>query len=45
VHVYTSLTAVTVLGEDDVVEGGTVPPGFRLSIREWFERAEQAESP
>jgi Uma2 family endonuclease len=41
VHVYTSPTDVTVLGGDDALDGGTVLPGFRLSIREWFERAEQ----
>ena len=39
VRVYTGPTAVRVLREDDVLDGGAVLPGFRLAIREWFDRA------
>jgi Uma2 family endonuclease len=40
VRVYTSPTQMHLLTEDDTLEGDPVLPGFRLSIREWFERAE-----
>lgn len=39
VLVYTSPEDFSKLGEDDVLDGGDVLPGFRLSIREWFEAA------
>jgi hypothetical protein len=39
--VYTSPTDVLVLREEDVLDGGTVLPGFRISIRDWFTRAGQ----
>jgi hypothetical protein len=39
VHVYTSPDALRRLGEDDVLDGGDVLPGFRLAVREWFGRA------
>lgn len=39
VRVYTSPDAVRVLREGDVLDGGAVLPGFRLAIREWFDRA------
>jgi len=39
VRVYTSPTAVRILHEDDVLDGGAVLPGFRLAIRDWFDRA------
>jgi Uma2 family endonuclease len=41
VHVYTSPTDVLVLSEEDVLDGGTVLPGFQISIRDWFTRAGQ----
>jgi Uma2 family endonuclease len=41
VRVYTSPTQVRVLAEDETLEGDPVLPGFRLPIREWFERAER----
>ena len=39
VRVYTSPTAVRILHEDDVLDGGAVLPGFSLAIRDWFDRA------
>lgn len=36
IYVYASPTAVTILGLDDVLEGGAVLPGFRLPVRELF---------
>ena len=39
VRVYTSATDFSELGEDDTLDGGEILPGFRLSIREWFEAA------
>ena len=41
VHVYTSFTEVRHLTEEETLEGDPVLPGFRLPIREWFERAER----
>jgi Uma2 family endonuclease len=41
VRVYTSPENCTTLGESQTLDGGEVLPGFRLPIREWFERAEQ----
>jgi len=38
-RVYTSVTDCIHLNENDALDGGTVVPGFRLTIREWFERA------
>jgi Uma2 family endonuclease len=43
VQVYTSPTEVRTLGEDETLDGGTVLPGFRLSIRQWFEEAGERE--
>jgi hypothetical protein len=37
--VYTSPTEFRLLTEDETLEGDPVLPGFRLSIREWFEHA------
>ena len=37
-RVYTSPRKSVTLSEDDVLDGGDVLPGFRLSIREWFGR-------
>jgi hypothetical protein len=39
VHVYTSPAEARVLGEEETLDGGTVLPGFQLTIRELFERA------
>ena len=39
VHVYTSSGDVRILHEEEVVDGGTVLPGFQLTIQEWFRRA------
>lgn len=39
VRVYTSPTDMRVLGEEESLDGGEVLPGFRLSIRDWFDRA------
>ena len=41
VRVYKSYDDCVTLTEDDELDGGHVLPGFRLSIREWFERAEK----
>lgn len=39
VDVYTSFDQCATLTEADTLEGGTVLPGFTLSIRAWFARA------
>jgi hypothetical protein len=39
VRVYTNPTESRLQREEDTLDGGSVLPGFRLSIREWFERA------
>lgn len=39
VHVYTSPQHVRILDEEQRLEGGTVLPGFQVTIREWFARA------
>jgi Uma2 family endonuclease len=39
VRVYTGVTEVQVIGESDTLDGGVVLPSFRLSIREWLDRA------
>ena len=41
-RVYTSPDAFVELSEDDSLEGDPVLPGFRLSVRRWFERAGSA---
>lgn len=40
VEVWTSAKDCHILTVDDVLDGGAVLPGFRLSIREWFQRSE-----
>lgn len=40
VRVYTSPDEFVELTEDDVLEGGSVLPGFELSIRIWFSESE-----
>lgn len=44
VRVYTSVDAFVELTEDDTLEGGSVLPGFSLSLQRWFERAGQREA-
>jgi Uma2 family endonuclease len=39
VRVYTTPADSHLLSEDDTLDGGTVLPGFQLSLREWFDRA------
>ena len=41
VHAYTATDHFTTHGVGDILDGGEVLPGFRLPIREWFERAER----
>ena len=45
VRVYRSLTDCVTLGENDELDGGTVLPGLRISIRDWFERALRVRRP
>lgn len=40
VRVYHSPTNYNELGENDVLDGGDVLPGFSLSLREWFDESE-----
>ena len=39
IRVYTDPTTVHTLREDDVLDGGAVLRGFRLTVRDWFDRA------
>jgi Putative restriction endonuclease len=41
VRVYTSRERSILLHEKDTLDGGDVLPGFTLSIREWFAKAER----
>jgi Uma2 family endonuclease len=43
IHVYQSPTQITVLTKADVLDGGTVVPGFKLALAELF--TEPAEAP
>jgi Uma2 family endonuclease len=40
VEVWSTARDCKILGIDDVLDGAGVLPGFQLSIREWFQRAE-----
>jgi len=40
-RVYTSPSAVTVVEQDGLLDGGSVLPGFQLSLRELFARADR----
>jgi Uma2 family endonuclease len=40
-EVYTSPEQCTVVGENDVLDGGDVLPGFQLPLKELFARAER----
>jgi Uma2 family endonuclease len=44
-RVYTSPKHSTLLVEDDFLDGGDVLPGFRLSLREWFDEAGRTGPP
>jgi Uma2 family endonuclease len=44
VRIYTSPTDVRVACEEESLDGGDVLPGFRLSIRDWFDRAGEREA-
>ena len=39
VDVFTAPEEKTTIGADGTVDGGTVLPGFTLSVKEWFEQA------
>lgn len=39
VRVHTGPTEFRLLREEEALDGGQVLPGFRLAVREWFERA------
>jgi Uma2 family endonuclease len=39
IHVYDSTTQIRVLSRNDVLDGGTVVPGFRLPLAELFTEA------
>ena len=41
VRVYTTVTDFVERGADDTLDGGDVLPGFQLSVRTWFDRAER----
>jgi Uma2 family endonuclease len=43
VHVYPSPEEKTTVDENGILNGGTVLPGFTLSVSEWFERAGKRE--
>jgi hypothetical protein len=34
---------IHLLGQEDTLDGGSALPEFRLSIREWFEKAGERE--
>ena len=38
-RIYTAVEAFEEIGEDGTLTGGTVLPGFTLSVRRWFEEA------
>jgi Uma2 family endonuclease len=44
-EVFTSPDDSVVIGIDGTVDGGTVLPGFRLSVREFFDRADRGAPP
>lgn len=43
-RVYTSPDECATVGEDGALDGGNVLPGFRVSLREWFQRAGRKRS-
>ena len=40
IKVYTSCNDCVLLGAADTLDGGDVLPGFKLSIREWYAKAD-----
>lgn len=45
VRVFTAVDQSEVVTADGILRGGDVLPGFELSIREWFDRAERQSGP
>jgi Uma2 family endonuclease len=43
-RIYTSPQNVRLLNEEETLDGGPVLPGFRLTIRDWFDRAGRRRS-
>lgn len=43
VRVYTSEDDCTTIGKEDTLDGGDLLPGFSLSVKEWFDRADRSE--
>ena len=43
VEVWTTARDCHIIGIDDTLGGGTVLPGFTVSIREWFQRAKRGQ--
>jgi hypothetical protein len=39
IKVYTSVSRFKKIGEDGVLTGGSVLPGFSLAVKEWLDRA------
>jgi Uma2 family endonuclease len=44
IHVYSSPTQITVLTRNDVLDGGTVVPGFKLPLAELFTEATEGSA-
>lgn len=44
VEVWTTSRDCHIAGIDDTLDGGTVLPGFTVSIREWFQRAKRGQA-
>ena len=44
VEVWTTARDCHIIGIDETLDGGTVLPGFTVSIREWFQRAKRGQS-
>ncbi len=44
IEVWTTPRDCHLVGIDDTLDGGSVLPGFTLSIREWFQRAKRGQS-
>jgi Uma2 family endonuclease len=45
VRVFTAADQSEVVAADGMLRGGDVLPGFELSMRDWFERAERPSGP
>ncbi len=44
VEVWTTSRDCHIAGIDDTLDGGTVLPGFTVSVREWFQRAKRGQA-